>query len=60
MVSEILDLRFDFSFTLMYLGNMYEGLSRRDSYLLKIYLAASEKDRYKILAEEPSYHHFSY
>ena len=43
LVSVVLDLRFDLSFTSMYLGHIPKDLSKSDSYLLKIFLVASKK-----------------
>ena len=43
LISEILDLKTDLSFALLYLGHTHQGLSKGDMYLLKILMAASKK-----------------
>mgnify|MGYP007124596547 CR=1 FL=1 len=40
---ETLDIIFDFSFSCLYLGELPEGLSKGDTYLMKIFMVASKK-----------------
>ncbi len=42
LISETLDVALDFSFISMYLGKLPEGLSKRDTYLLKIFMVANK------------------
>ena len=43
LIVETLDIIFDFSFNCLYLGELPEGLSKGDTYLLKIFMVASKK-----------------
>lgn len=43
LISEVLDLDIDFSFNVLYLGHAPQGLSKSDTYLLKIFMVASKK-----------------
>ncbi len=43
LISEILDLDTDFSFNVLYLGHIPQGLNKSDTYLLKIFMVASKK-----------------
>ena len=42
-MAETLDIIFDFSSTFLYFGKIPEGLSKMDTYLLKIFMDAFSK-----------------
>ncbi|KAF7659278.1 hypothetical protein LDENG_00000880 [Lucifuga dentata] len=50
-------MKIDVTFLSFYLGNIPKGLSKSDSYLLKIFMAVSKKNYYQMLASEEFPHH---
>lgn len=55
LITKTLDITLSFSFAFLYLGRIPEGHDKRDTYLLKVIIAASKKSFHQILASEASY-----